>query len=255
MGSEPGLMGRMARYLFIGFNALFTIFGLGLIIAGSYGVAQAKTLPWDKIKEYLVGAPDSDEAATRSALIGIAAVVIVMGLITMSISSCGWLGACKQNTCLLFTFSVSMAIIILLEFILGIAVLVTVKNFTNPENKGSLEAIIKEAETEYNNRGNNTSTPAADAFDFLQANGTCCGIYGPDDYTIIPIPATCYKDGNTKTDPSSVGCLEAYSDMLKNIASGVGGVAIGFCVIEIFGLVISCYLACNMRKGTPYEQH
>ena len=58
------------------------------------------------------GVSEESEEAAQQALIGVAGVIVAIGLITMLISSCGWLGACKQNTCLLFTVKLFVLLLV-----------------------------------------------------------------------------------------------------------------------------------------------
>ena len=46
-----------------------------------------------------------DALAVKGTLLTVGGFLITIGLATFFLSTCGWLGACKQNTCLLFVVS------------------------------------------------------------------------------------------------------------------------------------------------------
>jgi len=90
------------------------------------------------------------------------------------------------------------------------------------------------------------------AWDLVQHDLKCCGTNGSDSWTdagVSPIPESCCV---TQTTGCTVyhddGCLDTFIKWVVSNIIIIGGVGIGLAFIQIFGIVISCCLAQNIRK-------
>lgn len=249
--SEISCGHKTVRWLFIIFNVIFSVVAVILVGVGSYGVGKAKTMDFVELLETLpenIQTQDNVEGV-RTGLVAAAAFVIVVGLVTLFISSCGWVGACKENKCLLFTFSVTMAVLVFIEFIIGIVVVVGAHKLSKLDDETSqdwVEQIMTASEAVMNQ----TKSSITIAWEVAQSEGECCGINGSGDWEDPP-PSCKTTSGEVYQD----GCFEVYKDLVMSVGKAVGAVAITFCIIQIFGVIISCYLACTMSKSSHYEQH
>jgi len=173
-----------------------------LVGVGSYGVGKAKTMDFVELLETLpenIQTQDNVEGV-RTGLVAAAAFVIVVGLVTLFISSCGWVGACKENKCLLFTvsrfststfcsylvillkllclyrlrvclqFSVTMAVLVFIEFIIGIVVVVGAHKLSKLDDETSqdwVEQIMTASEAVMNQ----TKSSITIAWEVAQSEG------------------------------------------------------------------------------------
>jgi len=81
----------------------------------------------------------------------------------------------------------------------------------------------------------------------------CCGWNSYDDYErpnkSIPVPDSCCKTVTTgcgvRKHPSNIyydGCIDKFGPILKEYTLILGSVALGFSIVEVFGLIFSCCL-------------
>lgn len=94
-----------------------------MIGVGSYAVHKANTSDYEKLLGFLSDKPDFDDVmdndnpspsegslieaiGVKNGLLAVGGFIITLGLATFMISTCGWLGACRQNACMLFTVRV-----------------------------------------------------------------------------------------------------------------------------------------------------
>ena len=102
------------RIISVVIYSFLQIIGVIFIGVGSYVVHKGNGSDYDELLGFLGETDDSknptpaedmliDALAVKNALLAVGGFLITIGLATFFISTCGWLGACKQNTCLLFT--------------------------------------------------------------------------------------------------------------------------------------------------------
>lgn len=271
-------MQKLVRGLFIGFNILFCIIGVIFIGVGSYVIHKGKTSNLNDLLGFLgeevqdgsTVSPTTltDALAVEGALLAVGGFLITIGLATFFISTCGWLGACKQNTCLLFAFSVVMIIVVFIELVLGIVAAVTIHKINGPTGDLTYEvtqSLMSSGYQAYWGSENDTQELEGlkNAFDVAQKTGECCGINSYEDWTNKTLvgedntkyPNSCYPDEDQNNKINEEGCWKTVKQFLGRMSGAMAGTAITFCILEIFGIVISCYLACTMKRSGQYEQH
>lgn len=197
-----------------------------MIVAGAYAYVQ--------LSDYLdiVGNPMLNAPAI---------VLIVFGVITFIIAAIGCIGACKESSCLLFTFAIIIGILLVAEIAAGIAAFVYKESIEEWFNKEA--PALMEQYKEGNKRA------ATDAWDFVQTKLECCGLSGPDDWldkTKSPkqdkIPRSC---GNF-----NASCTSKVVKFVQEQIVVIGGVGVGFGIIELFGIILACCVGCNVKRGT-----
>lgn len=215
-----------AKWCLIIFNVLFCLIGIGLVAAGVYAYVALKSY-LDIVGNPMINAP--------------AIVIISFGCITFLIAAIGCIGACKESSCLLYTFAVIIGILLIAEIAAGAVAFHYRTQIEDLIRNNSVKLMAS-----YNESVDNV---AKDAWDTLQMELECCGVNSSADWTdlnIAPsqggkIPSSC----GTNTD----GCLTKAIEFVENNIVVVGGVAIGFGVIEILGIILACCVGCNVNRS------
>jgi len=181
----------------------------------------------------------------------------VVGLITFFISFVGCCGSCNENSCLVYTYSGLLLLILLAEFGAGIAALVLRADLGT-----SLDESMKGAMAKYNE-----TEAAAGAWDLVQSEFHCCGlrnssdwsVEGPPQFHFGKLPQSCCADApsncTVRSDQVySDGCEEAVNEFLETNIDIIGVVALSFGLIEVVGLVLACCLGDRIHRAKHYHR-
>jgi len=222
-------MGLAKGLLFV-FNFLFFLAGMGIIIVGALALTT--------LDEYWVFMSGS--------LPGFTEFILVVGSIVLIIGFFGCCGACRENYCMLVTFSLLMVIIFIIEVAGTIGVFVARDDVTSLISDG-----IRNSMNEYAQDGSQQITVA---WTEMQSSLRCCGALSPDDWnatTYGEIPGSCYNDAG---DLFTVGCLDALIAWAQSNLAVIGGALIGLIVVQICGICISCALAKEVKRQKCYDK-
>ncbi|XP_067929170.1 leukocyte surface antigen CD53-like [Watersipora subatra] len=228
-GGAEGCCANFAKVLLIVFNSIFCLLGIGLIAGGIYAVI--------KLRDYLNILGNNSGNA-------VAILIIVFGVITFIIAAIGCLGACKESPCLLFTFAVIIAILLIAEIGVGIAAVVYKDQVEELFIEGSLELMKGYDESD-------DESAAKEAWDFVQDDLGCCGANSSENWksdTFSPkqqdYPKSC---GDAPTDRPS--CDKKVREFIESNLLIIGAVTIAFGLIELLGVVFACCVGCNIKRG------
>ncbi|XP_037955287.1 23 kDa integral membrane protein [Teleopsis dalmanni] len=228
----------LIKYILFGFNVVFAISGLGILIAGA--VVLADVNEFNHFVEGKVTAPPI--------------VLIVTGLIIFLIASLGCFGAIKESPTLLLTYAVLLAVIFIIELAVGIAAAVFKKD---------LEMVLTNSLQDSIKRSNKEDTMA---WDNIQQKLMCCGVDNPADWRSSSpnktLPASCcrpqYIEEASKhcNDSPALGrdkyyqegCVGKLKERIDKNAVILIGVGIGIAFIQILGIILACYLASTIRQ-------
>ncbi|XP_063922102.1 CD63 antigen-like [Zophobas morio] len=229
---------KYSRYVLIIFNFLFVLTGVIILSVGATVKAY-----YHEYNRFL-----DDKYIYASDLL------IVIGVIIFIISFFGCCGALKENACMTLTFSTLLIVIFVLEVMVGIGGLV-LKHKTDELIENALNETMKE----YTN-----NTEVNELWDNVQRNFNCCGIHNYTDWEkpsspthkLIPISCCTFDAGSTGnvscTDASSglhaQGCLDAFSDYIEGHATSIESVGITLAVIQLLGIILSCYLSRQIKS-------
>jgi len=216
-----------AKWCLIIFNILFCLIGIALVAVGIYAYIT--------LRDYLNILGDSSINAP-------AIVLIVFGVITFIIAALGCFGACKESPCLLFTFAVIIAMLLIAEIGAGIAAFVF-----RGEVEGFFDGKKDELLMQYKEGDDSAIT---DSWDKVHEQLECCGYNGPTDWAdsnLAPEQAPKVPDSCKEY---TQGCKDALIETVKDNIYIVGGAGIAFGVIELLGIVLACCVGCQARKGT-----
>ncbi|XP_048043181.1 leukocyte surface antigen CD53 isoform X1 [Megalobrama amblycephala] len=175
--------------------------------------------------------------------INIANALFIIGIIITCVSFLGFLGALKENRCLLISFFILLFILMLAELAVACALLMyetQIGEFINKDLKSGLESSI-------NHRKNNTNE---DDWDTVQKTFQCCGISNVTDWN-NHVPKSCKSENGTHWPE---GCFDKLKNAFdKNLLNtGIGVIVV--CIIEVLGMCFSMTLFCHIsRSGLGYK--
>ena len=212
---------NVLKYLMFFFNLLFWLSGLVLIVIG----ALIKV----KYGEYLTFA-DNKYAEAALFLIAVGVIVFIIGFL-------GCCGAIRENYCMVTTFAVVLAIILILEIAAGVTGFVY-KNKVKDIVEKTLERGIKNYDNEEG---------AKKFFDWMQRELKCCGDKGRQDWNHRQrgAPASCKS--------YTEGCKEKFEKLVQHNLLLIGGAGLGFAVLQVLGIYFACCLMKGFRGQYEYK--
>ncbi|XP_019773137.1 CD63 antigen [Dendroctonus ponderosae] len=221
------------KYLLFCFNLLFAISGLAILVVGVIAHLHVYS-------QYSNFVYPSYQAAPI--------ILITVGVIIFLISFFGCCGAVKENHCMIITFSVLLAIILVAETAAGV-----VGYINRNEVEVMLENKLNSTMYKYY-----TNSDIRRTWDIAQHELNCCGMHGPDDWHKVnnndSLPHTCcpnaQNDGscNKNTEHSLNSCFNALKTLLMKYASLIGAVGLGIAGFQVLGIIFACSLARHIRK-------
>lgn len=224
------------KYLLFGFNFLFTITGIILIGVG------AKTS----------GIFEGYESFLEQKYFSLPTFLIVIGAFIFIIAFFGCCGAIRENYCMVFTFSILLILIFILELAAGISGYVL---------RNETEDIIREnLDKSLSTYGNATREDIAVLWDTMQGTFHCCGVNSYQDWLnskeALPVSCCSIETGALNTTSCSLaskrlyndGCLDAFAKYISAHALSLGGAGIALAVIQFAAIFFSCYIAREIKR-------
>ncbi|XP_052448948.1 leukocyte surface antigen CD53 [Carassius gibelio] len=177
----------------------------------------------------------------------IANTLFITGIIITCVSFLGFLGALKENRCLLISFFILLFILMLAELAAACLLLMyetQIDSFINEDLNKGLQSSINNRKT--------PNTTIDDDWDKVQRTFKCCGISNHTQWGTI-VPESC---NNPEKNPQywPDGCFTKLKDTFeKNLLNtGVGVIVI--CIIEVLGMCFTMTLFCHIsRSGLGYK--
>ncbi|XP_060528802.1 CD63 antigen-like [Cylas formicarius] len=228
------------KYLLFGFNLLFAISGLGIIIAGSLVLSDVGE--FSHFMEGKVLAPP--------------VVLIVTGCVVFLVASLGCYGAIRESYKMLMAFAACLLVIFIIELAVGIAAAVYKDDF----HKG-LKELMRDSMDRFE-----TSESDRIAWNNLQKKMECCGVDRSTDWPEHKRPLSCChvpREGAPEPDEIhcwdakpgdpilyTEGCFDKIEMKAVDSCKIILGVGIGIAFVEIIGIVLACWLASAIKKRT-----
>jgi CD63 antigen len=210
-----GCLSGIAKYLLFLFNFLIVVCGIVLIAIGAI---------------ILVNENKGIESFTDFSVGGFA---IAVGVIIFLIAFFGCCGAIKENSCLLTSYAVILIVLLILQIVLGALAFVAIKNDDGELDK-QVNTVVNKVFEDYVK--DNTNEDKKKVIDEIQKDFECCGVNGPRDWDTagLDVPDSCYEDGDRQISKRfTVGCANKFKDVITSSIKVIGGVAIGFAVVEV----------------------
>ncbi|KAJ3642823.1 hypothetical protein Zmor_025576 [Zophobas morio] len=212
-----GCLSGIAKYLLFLFNFLIVVCGIALIAVGAI-ILVNENKGLDSFTDFSVGG-----------------FAIAVGVIIFLIAFFGCCGAIKQNSCMLTTYAVILIVLFILQIVLGALAFVAIRNDDEELDKAVLK-VVQEVFDDYK------STPTNDKekiIDEIQQDFECCGVNGTA-YWGTDLLDSCYEGASKGNTLYTVGCAAAFRDIIMDNIKIIGGVAIGFAVVELVGAIFAC---------------
>jgi len=212
------LSAKCVKWLMFGFNLIFWISGLALIIAGA--VAQSR------FKEYI----DFLQATVTAPVL-----LIVVGVFICVVAFLGCCGAARDNYNMLMGFAVIVSIIFIIQFAGGIAGYVQKGKIASSLNKHFPESMALYE----------TNNGTKKVVDEIQTNWQCCGAKSFKDWFNFTQPATTVEPVTTTVSPTTTTATTTTTKAnnethkAKRDVAGVAPDPKSFTVTQV-GVVESC---------------
>ncbi|KAJ8264691.1 hypothetical protein GJAV_G00152650 [Gymnothorax javanicus] len=170
-----GCLSVIKYFLFL-FNLFFFIFGLLLLSLGLWIVFDETS--------FFMPAPNFISFSLLSYFLAIG------GTVTMTLGFFGCLGALKEVKCMLGMYFFLLTVLLAGQIIGG--VLFFTQNTTLEDKVGEyVQQLISSI------RVNNSSLDHIKTLNYIQTEENCCGWNGPQDWTGVKVPCSCYQPANS----------------------------------------------------------
>ncbi|XP_023229364.1 CD9 antigen-like [Centruroides sculpturatus] len=165
-------------------------------------------------------------------------IIITVGVILLVVGFLGCCGAAMDSPCMLLTYILIMAFIIILE----LATAVLVWKIADGEK---LQEILKEKIRDQIEK-RSRDDEAKQFVKLLQMHLECCGAQDKNDYGDSAVPESC--NSQRTNNVFIYGCAENLRRYLEKKAGLMGGLVLGIGFIQIMALVFTTCLFCALRE-------
>ncbi|XP_071767629.1 leukocyte surface antigen CD53-like [Centroberyx gerrardi] len=184
-----------------------------------------------------------DSLLPSLAELNVSSALLISGIIITCVSFLGFLGALKENRCLLLTFFLLLFILMLVELTAACLLLVY-------ENK-----IGAWVEKDLTNGLTRNSTAISKDWDLVQVTLDCCGVHNYSDWR-NGVPDSCCTTNPCGPNPvyKPMGCLDKVKTWFEENFLSTGISVIVICIIEVLGMCFAMTLFCHIsRSGLGYK--
>ncbi|KAM4745216.1 leukocyte surface antigen CD53-like [Anableps anableps] len=176
--------------------------------------------------------------------LNIPSMLLISGIVITCVSFLGFLGALKENRCLLLTFFLVIFILMLVELTAACLMLIYETEI------GKL--VTQDLE---NGLKNANSTDKRSDWDIVQNTFGCCGVHNASDWKDNPPKSCCNIPSCNSTMPVfKEGCLNKLKAWFEENFLTTGIAVIVLCIIEVLGMCFAMTLFCHIsRTGLGYK--
>ncbi|XP_071338005.1 leukocyte surface antigen CD53-like [Trachinotus anak] len=176
-------------------------------------------------------------------------MLLISGIVITCVSFLGFLGALKENRCLLLTFFLLLFLLMLVELTAACMLLVYEKEIA-ARVQDDLNIGLEKAKAHDQN-----STTVLSEWDVVQTQFECCGVNNVTDWG-NKVPSSCCKTTCDTTQPIywKTGCLDRLRTLFEDNFLITGISVIILCIIEVLGMCFAMTLFCHIsRSGLGYK--
>ncbi|XP_026199971.1 leukocyte surface antigen CD53 [Anabas testudineus] len=179
------------------------------------------------------------------AQLSISNILLITGIVITCVSFLGFLGALKENRCLLLMFFLMLFFLMLVELTVACLLLMYEGQIGEWVTK-DLEEGLKNVKEKPRN-----STALMYDWDVLQERLHCCGVRNATDWGDDVPKSCCVKP----CDPySKKGCVDQMKTFFEENFLHTGISVIVLCIIEVLGMCFAMTLFCHInRSGLGYK--
>lgn len=177
----------------------------------------------------------------------LAHALMITGIIITCVSFLGFLGALKENRCLLLTFFLLLFILMLVE-LAAACMLLVYDNEVSKWVENDLKDGLKRAKQP------NNATVLAE-WESVQKTLHCCGVHNASDWG-PNIPNSCCSDRCDTAKPNyyKQGCFKTMKVFFEENFFYIGVTVIMICIVEVLGMCFAMTLFCHIsRSGLGYK--
>lgn len=235
---------KVIKVLLFVFNFIFFLGGIGLLGVGIY--VQLK------IGDYV--ALSTVKYVTGSI------IIIAVGAVIAVITFFGCCGAIKESRCLLGAFFTLMLLVF------GLEVAGTSLGFVYRDQvKDELQKDLNQTLYQY---GFEDKEGVTKAYDLLQENEKCCGVYNYTDWWKTPftqgnhsrVPDSCCKEVKKNCGDISAGTENIYKEgcyaktlkLLRDNLIIICGIGVAVAVIQLVSMIFALVLICKIGDQSSY---
>jgi tetraspanin-3 len=181
-----------------------------------------------------------------------ASIIIGVGLCLLIMAFSGFIGACKEQKCLLGVFSTFLLLVVAGSITASAMTFVYRKDIDK-----QMQSVFHDALEKYGNDSGVTKE-----VDDIQTMFHCCGIqnytdwdntpYGHSNHTLHYPDSCCPGKNCTGTNQFENGCYNLVHEQVMTHLGIVAGVISGFLILLILALIFSFVLICQRRSEIPY---
>jgi len=243
MGCLSGCLSCINKTFLYVLNLLLFLIGLAVVVIAS--ITLSKGSEWDLL--------------LQDGIFTLPVIVLCVGIFVLLLGFFGCCGAKKENSCMLYTYSGVLLVLVIAQLTCGILLLVY---------KEDAEDFVMGGFSDVFDKYNSTIDPElTHKLDNLQHNLECCGVKGPDFWkneTLqymdnLSVPDSCCKSwtldcGKDFFDHANpdyniiydVGCYTEIKEELLSLGLGISGLVLAAAGIQLIIVVLACCLA---QKG------
>lgn len=229
------------KYVLHIFNVVFLLAGAAVLAVGVWTLASKQGY----------------SALLSSSTYALAAwALAAAGATTLAVAFLGCCGVWRENRCLLLIYTYLLLLIFLLEAMVGVLAYVYESRVQDELSVNLNNTFIQS----YNVDMDKTA-----AIDQMQQQFKCCGAVRFEDWqysvwlksnpdTPSKVPDSCCKTPSElcgkRDHPSNIyynGCIYRLSEEIQAHLLILGAVGLGICVIQIFGMILSCWLYIKLK--------
>jgi hypothetical protein len=202
------------------------------------------------------------DVITGDDVVSAAAILLVGGIVTFIVATIGVIGACAMWRPLLLIYAISVAVIVILEFVAAIIAFVFVDTITD-EIRDNMEGAI--SDFRFNSSFEGYDSDVNNAIETVQETFECCGVDNATDWYTFNRPAFIANGGEPPfcdcdlSDDDNCrqytvagfsftawedGCAQRLEDNLETVGIAIGVLSIIFAVIEVLLILMALGLCC-----------
>ncbi|XP_062240787.1 leukocyte surface antigen CD53-like isoform X2 [Platichthys flesus] len=179
--------------------------------------------------------------------VNIANMLLISGIVITCVSFLGFLGALKENRCLLLMYFLLLFLLMLVELTAACLLL-----WYGEQLSGVItEDLKKSLEEAKGSTGNQTLS----AWDLVQNKFNCCGVTNYTEWN-DKVPKSCCQTNCSTSHPPywEKGCLVKMTTLFEDNFLTTGISVIVLCMIEVLGMCFAMTLFCHIsRSGLGYK--
>ncbi|XP_076855260.1 leukocyte surface antigen CD53 [Brachyhypopomus gauderio] len=178
--------------------------------------------------------------------------LFIIGIFVTCVSFLGFLGALKENRCLLISFFTLLFLLMMAELVVACLLLMYEREMNTYVEK-ELKASVDTA------RYKTSNSTDLQEWDAIQRTFECCGVNSSNDWN-GRVPDSCCKSSSSPCkieEPTSYwkdGCYDKLKTWFDSnlLSTGIGVICV--CSIEVLGMCFSMTLFCHISKsGLGYK--